>query len=275
MKKFERMLLACDMDGTLLDSQRKVSVKNQQAIQYFTEQGGLFSLATGRAPGAAQPYFDELSINAPYSLLNGALIFDKQHNILSCAGMPEKTKELINAAVSKFPEIGCEIFDSENIYIRQMSEVTETHLKTLNLSYQPIMQDELTDTSSWCKINLTGTPKILGLVRAFLQPYADEFCMASSMPMFLEITEKSVHKGAALQKIAAYCGIPNNRIYAIGDSFNDEMMLRMAYKGFAPQNADQGILEIADIVVRNHDCDAVAAAIEWLDNMETRPGRTK
>ena len=265
MRKFENILLACDMDGTLLDSKRAISAKNQQALQYFTEQGGLFSLATGRAPGAVQPYFDVLPINAPYSLLNGALICGVKHNVLACAGMPEKTKDLIEAAVTNFPEIGCEIFDSEHIYIRQMSDVTETHLKTLQLSYVPVTQEELTGTDSWCKINLTSSPEVLESVRAFLQPYSDEFCMASSMPMFLEITEKRVHKGTALQKIASLCGIPHESTYAIGDSFNDEMMLRTAYKSFAPQNADQGILAIANIVVRENDSDAVAAAIEWLD----------
>lgn len=52
MNKFEGMLLACDMDGTLLDSSRRISERNERALRYFTEEGGRFSLATGRAPGA-------------------------------------------------------------------------------------------------------------------------------------------------------------------------------------------------------------------------------
>lgn len=42
MKKFDGMLLACDMDGTLLDNDRQISEANIQALRYFTEQGGLF-----------------------------------------------------------------------------------------------------------------------------------------------------------------------------------------------------------------------------------------
>ena len=39
MKKFEGMILACDMDGTLLDDDRQISQGNQQALRYFTQEG--------------------------------------------------------------------------------------------------------------------------------------------------------------------------------------------------------------------------------------------
>lgn len=47
MKKFDGLLLGCDMDGTLLDSRKQISAKNQEAIWYFVKNGGSFSLATG------------------------------------------------------------------------------------------------------------------------------------------------------------------------------------------------------------------------------------
>ena len=52
MKKFKGMLLACDMDGTLLDDSKQIPAENLRALQYFTKQGGRLSLATGRSPHA-------------------------------------------------------------------------------------------------------------------------------------------------------------------------------------------------------------------------------
>lgn len=46
MKKFKGMLLACDMDGTLLDDSKQIPAENLRALQYFTKQGGRLSLAT-------------------------------------------------------------------------------------------------------------------------------------------------------------------------------------------------------------------------------------
>ena len=48
MKKFKGMLLACDMDGTLLDDSKQIPAENLRALQYFTKQGGRLSLATGQ-----------------------------------------------------------------------------------------------------------------------------------------------------------------------------------------------------------------------------------
>ena len=95
MKKFKGMLLACDMDGTLLDDSKQIPAENLRALQYFTKQGGRLSLATGRSPHAIGTYIDQLPVNAPYSVMNGSLICDENRKILYCSGMPYETKEMI------------------------------------------------------------------------------------------------------------------------------------------------------------------------------------
>ena len=265
MKKFEGMILACDMDVTLLDNNREISREDQQALRYFTEQGGRFTLATGRAPRAIEPYIPQLPFNAPYSLLNGALILDEQHHVLHCAGMPDSTKDLIHITLDAFPQLGCEIFAGEKVLIRQMSDVTENHIRVLDLDYTMITQEQLGDTSGWCKINFTGEPALMEKVKLFLRPYTDRFCIASSLPSFCEITEAGVNKGAALLRIAKDCGIDASRTFAIGDSYNDEAMIRAAQVGIAPSNADDGILQAADVVVGSNDDSAVAQAVEYME----------
>ena len=51
MKKFQGMLLLSDMDGTILNDKKEISQENKDAVRYFTENGGYFSLATGRSKG--------------------------------------------------------------------------------------------------------------------------------------------------------------------------------------------------------------------------------
>ena len=265
MNKFEGMLLACDMDGTLLDSSRRISERNERALRYFTEEGGRFSLATGRAPGAIRSYLPQLPFNAPYSLLNGSLILNEQHQVMRCAGRPVETKELIQTTLLEFSQIGCEIFIGDRILVCQSSEVTEQHMRTLHLDFETVSSNRLPDTTNWCKINFTGDPALMNQVKAFLKPYQDRFCMASSMPSFWEVTAQGVNKGTALETIAQNCGIPHDRIFAVGDSYNDEDMIHAAYLGFAPANADDGILQAADVHVRENDLDAVAAVVEYLE----------
>lgn len=266
MKKFDGILLGCDMDGTLLDNCKQISEGNLEAIRYFVENGGRFSLATGRAPHAIDMYRGLLPFNTPYTHLNGSMIMDENQKLLWCAGMPEKTIELIETALTKFSQIGCEIFLDHSIYVRRMSAETEHHMRVLNLSYSVISREDLTDTSNWCKVNLTGPEALMPEVRGYLHSYENDFCVAASTPNFCEITAAGINKGSSLLKIADACGIARENVMAIGDSSNDHSMLSVASVAFVPGNADNETKTFADVIVRDNDHDAVAAAIEWLDN---------
>ena len=52
MAKFDGVLLASDMDYTLLNSKGELSPESRKSISYFMENGGLFTIATGRSPQA-------------------------------------------------------------------------------------------------------------------------------------------------------------------------------------------------------------------------------
>ena len=226
---------------------------------------GRLVLATGRAFRAVQPYLEQIPVNAPYILLNGALIMDEQGKIQYCAGMPADTVALIETALSKFSQIGCEIFLSDHILVRRMSEVTAHHMEVLHLSYTMVSQDELDDPGAWCQINFTGEPETIKNVRRFVQSYGERFYTASSLPTFCEITRPNVHKGSALQRIVEICGIEKQNVFAIGDSHNDSMLLQAAHLGFAPGNAVNEILQCADVIVSDNNHDAIAEVINYLE----------
>ena len=80
MKSLKSMLLACDMDGTLLDDSKQIRAKSAR-ITIFYEKGGRLSLATGRSPHAIGTYIAQLPVNAPYSVMNGSLICDENHDL--------------------------------------------------------------------------------------------------------------------------------------------------------------------------------------------------
>ena len=75
-KEFTGLMLVCDMDGTLLNSKLEVSDENVRAIEYFVDNGGVFTIATGRMELGVRKYLRILPVNAPVILYNGALIYD-------------------------------------------------------------------------------------------------------------------------------------------------------------------------------------------------------
>ena len=82
MGKFDGILLASDMDGTLLNDQREIGSATIEALNYFTQNGGRFALATGRTRPATAAYRPLLPCNAPGVYLNGAIICDADGKVL-------------------------------------------------------------------------------------------------------------------------------------------------------------------------------------------------
>ncbi|HIS79668.1 MAG TPA: HAD-IIB family hydrolase, partial [Candidatus Caccousia stercoris] len=84
--KWDQILIASDIDGTLLPGGREIPERNLSALRRFAEKGGRFTLATGRSIGSAGQFLDRLPVNAPAICLNGALLYDyKQQKVLeSC-----------------------------------------------------------------------------------------------------------------------------------------------------------------------------------------------
>ena len=65
MNKFKGKIICCDVDGTLIDSRLKLPPKNTEAVNYFRNEGGLFTLATGRTVDGLRLYLDKISPDLP------------------------------------------------------------------------------------------------------------------------------------------------------------------------------------------------------------------
>lgn len=266
--RFEGMLLASDFDGTLLDSDSAVSRENREALDYFTANGGYFTPATGRIPSVALPYCMELPVNTPCIFMNGAILYDViADKAIAQSSLPREALNLVEAVMEEFPTLGVEIFTTDGAYVAQLGEVTKWHFGGLHLPLEQVDPRTILPMESWCKLNLTGDTALLSQVKSFLRPWQADFEMSSSYPLFWEITARGIDKGAAVLRVAEHMGVSRDRIFTIGDSYNDTSMLRIAAHAFAPANAEQELLDLADTVVSHHDQHALRDVIATLEKL--------
>lgn len=268
MGKFDGIFIASDMDGTLLNDDRVISKGNIEALEYFTQNGGYFALATGRTRPATEAYRKLLPCNAPGVYLNGATICDEAtQTMVYLEGLDDRAKQLAHEVMRKFPEIGIEVFLLEKSYVCRMNQITFDHFVGLDIPYTEIALDDIPEpTTEWGKINFTGTPEQMEPVRAFVDPMKEYFNLTFSTPVFYEMTCKGGHKGDGVRKAADYIGVSPEWICAVGDSQNDLPMLNSAGISFAPANGRQDVLETVDVVVRDNNHDALAAVVEYLEH---------
>ncbi|MEG1593791.1 MAG: HAD-IIB family hydrolase, partial [Oscillibacter sp.] len=142
MGKFTGVLLASDFDNTLLNTETarrsgsevpEVSPENQAALRYFMEAGGRFAIATGRALAAFEKFADQVPMNSPGILCNGAALYDfRQHAYLDVILLDTDIRSRGKAVMDAFPSVAVEAYPLENVihavrpnlYTRQHEHVT-------------------------------------------------------------------------------------------------------------------------------------------------------
>ena len=71
-------LIAFDLDGTLLDSRKKIRPDVRNAVGELQRTGILVTLITGRSFAATQPFLEELQLMTPVGVVHGAFVRDNQ-----------------------------------------------------------------------------------------------------------------------------------------------------------------------------------------------------
>ncbi len=268
-RRFEGYLLVTDMDGTLLDSAKQISWGNRAAIERFTSLGGRFTLATGRIAGSVRPFVQQLPVNAPAILYNGAVIHDfSRGEVVWERTLPASAKEAVGRVLERFPGIGAELYvrGEEAPYVLQENETTERHRAVEKF---PLRQLHSYDDVSgpWIKLLFAWEPPLLDeavseIVRLTAGTEVD---WVRSDDKYFEMLPAEATKGHALERLAAELGIPMERCIALGDHLNDLEMIRRAGIGIAVANAHPELLDAAKRRGKHHNEHAIADAIEWLE----------
>lgn len=278
MGKFDGLLLVSDFDNTLVYTEEAlrlcvdmppVSDMNRAAVEHFMAEGGIFSIATGRAKPAFETVVDGIPMNGPTVLFNGAAIYDfRQRRYLVTAFLPDTVREHITQVVTALPEVAAELYHDDNtIHALNANDVTRRHM---HVTHSPSIEvDSIEQVPSPISKTLFSTEEEhLDALLAYLkaQPWYDDYEVVPSAVTLVELTAKGANKGGMVQRMAALLGIQQENVLCVGDHANDISMLTWAGEGYAPANAIPLVLDTPG-VRRLPDCrdDAIAALIDSLD----------
>ncbi len=277
MGKFSGILLASDFDNTLLYTETarrqgsevpSVSQGNREALHYFMDQGGKFAIATGRALPAFMKFVDQVPMNAPGVICNGAALYDfEKGRYVETVLLDERTRARGQEVLDRFPTTALEAYHVDNVihavrpnlYTRQHEHVTHVSVTEKNsLLEVPLPLG---------KIMFEEDHALLEEVKAWIleQPWAAEYEVFFSDKTLLEVTARGASKGAMVQVLAKHLGISMDHVYCVGDEANDLSMLRVAAEGFAPENCIPAVRASGATIVRHCEKDAIANVVEILD----------
>lgn len=258
-------LLALDLDGTLLRSDKQLVMYDAIAIKEAMRRGVKVVLATARPPRSSRGIHSKLGLDTPLINYNGAVIYDVQRD-RSTFHQPlcsETAREVIALARSIEPSVvvSIEVLDKWYTDHDDPAFKTETARR-----FKPDYIGPLN-----LPLSLPITKLMLLFHADRLSPVRDrivaEFTGRAAFPQsdatIIQVVHPEVDKAVALAQVAAGYGIASDRVCAIGDAPNDAGMLKWAGLGCAVANAFDQAREAADVVLeQTNDQRAVGLAIE-------------
>jgi Cof subfamily protein (haloacid dehalogenase superfamily) len=273
MGKFDGILLCSDLDGTLLREDKSISEKNRRALEYFKQNGGLFSIMTGRMSFVLEPTIKETQPNVPVGFGNGLGIYDFQNNRkLSLRFVDPSVLALVEKVYQDFPEIGVEIATHDTIYCVRVNETVKKHLSDENI---PLVMTTPKDFSlPIAKILFAAPPEVLEnfIPQISKEKDAEKFQLLRSDKLYFEILPPNVGKGELLLQLAELLGVDKKKTIAVGDNDNDVSMLLSAQIGIAVENAAKRAKDAADMFAPSNEDDAIAFIIQELENERIKLG---
>lgn len=266
-------IIALDLDGTLLDSNKKLSEKNYAALQKAAEAGIEIVPTTGRFYGALPESIKNLPFLHYAITINGAQAVDvRSGEVIYSAELPwQQTVELMEL-FDTLPVI-YDCYQENEAYMpaAQKALINEIapdkhYIKMLHELRQPVE-----DLKSYLSEKKKGVQKVQfftkdialrdKLLNELPQKY-DDLSVTCSLVNNLEINQIHANKGEALAALARHLNLPETETMSFGDGLNDMSMLKSAGIGVAMANALQPCKDVADYVTLSNDEDGVAAAIE-------------
>ena len=267
MGRFDGVLLVSDFDDTLYGTDMRVAPRNLEALDYFTREGGVFTVATGRAHPTFAPHAACAPINAPVILSNGSALYDfRTDEMVYETFLPDCAREDLMEVARAIPEIGFEAYHNDDIYTYQPNFVTRHHLGRAGMTAAEVPIAEM--PLPWSKVILQQENAILRRTQAYmLERWADRYEVIFSNEFLLELTRKGSNKGGMVAFLARRLGIDPKHIYCVGDNQNDIPMLELSAIPFAPANCAQEVKDWGARILGTCEEGCVAQIVDILDTI--------
>lgn len=254
-------LVAVDVDGTLMDSEGRLSDLVREALRAANQRGIRLAIVSGRNYQGVNYILGQLGLELWFISSNGAYTGNlRLGKVLGRHFLKPEDAEMVirigrslNAGIFLEREDGV-YWEGPKFHLVKLNSVKGIPLKVTDDLFQ-------LESSRPLKITLVGEPGDLPRFYAELSACNLEIDVVQSTDHSLEVNRKGVNKGKALKRLANYLKIPLAEVMAVGDGENDIPMFRVAGTSVAMGNAPLAVRQAADLVAPTNDEDGLAWAL--------------
>lgn len=255
-----------DLDGTLLNSNHKVSDYSKKVIREIVNKGVKFFIATGRHHMDAEYIRRNLELDTILITSNGSRVHDVGRKELFAHDIDAKTvRDILNIEVDN--EIHVNIYQGDRWLVEIEHERFKEFSGESGFIYEVMNFKELEEySSSKVFFICEDHEKLVGLKEKIEDIIPKKLNITFSTPYCLEIMDFGISKGAALKNVLQQYNISLDEVIAFGDGLNDLEMLQLVGKGIIMGNAHDKLKRALpkNEVIQSNDEDGVVKYLEKL-----------
>ena len=261
-------IIVCDLDETLIRSDKTISKEDIAAIDNARKLGVKFVPATGRGFFQINDLLKTLNLynqQDEYVIyFNGGVITEnKDSNIIHFEGISfNKANELLKRGLKY--NVCIHIYTLEKVYIFKFNDIEKAFLT--NMDGKVIMEENNIDFLKGQKIvkalYMNTDRDYLQKIEKDLEDILFDMDVSYSSNRYIEFNHKGVNKGEALHMLSDILGVDVKDTIAIGDNLNDLPMIKEAGLGIGVSNTIKDMVDDCDYITKaSHNESAVAEVI--------------
>lgn len=251
MALFSDVLLTVDFDRTITAPDSTIPVRNLEAIRYFMDNGGTFTMNTGRSiPMSMKNIFGVIPTNAPLLLYNGSAAYDEKAGVLTrYAPIDLDPMEVLPFLQERFPALNVEIQGMDAHYLMRKDAGWEDYCDNNSCPWKYASPDAI--PGPFIKFSFYGEFRentVAGMFKAteeelaqfaemiaFMEEhYGDKIEIFRACARIVDIHAKGVSKLSSARQLQQELG--KKILVCVGDAENDLTMLEGADYAFCPSD---------------------------------------
>lgn len=266
-------VIVLDIDGTLLNSEKKISDLTKNALIQAQQNGVKIILASGRPTVGMLALTKELEMDKHHGLIvsfNGSQVVDcETHEILFNQTMPINECKALLEHLKKFDVIPMitreDIMYVHDVYKCNISIPNNPNFNVIQYesrggSYKLCEVDDLATFADFPqnKILVAGSPEYLKEnYLSMSEPFKGLLNSMFTASIYYEFTALGIDKAHALDTVLKPLGIHRDEVISFGDGHNDISIINYAGIGIAMANAVEDLKRAANEITLSNDEDGI------------------
>ena len=258
-------LLLCDIDGTLVRSDKSLADPVVDAVRDLQTAGVPVSLISARPPSGILPLARRLNLSGPLGAFNGGTIFHGDGSIASADRLAPPTAMRALALIER-PGIIKWLFDAGRWHA-QRDEPAFASRERKSANQEPIIVGDFSElTGAVDKIVAVSDDHAMlaDLEAEIAEALGDAATVTRSQAYYLDIMAPRANKGDGAAALARAWDVPLSNVVVIGDQRNDMAMFARAGFSIAMAQGPEEVRRAATRMTASDDDDGVAQAIETI-----------